>query len=116
MSSQTWTAFVINQSETEYTIISERDKKYYTLPLPIQQGNIVLPDSVVVNIQEQIFTPHKLFMACKQYQYDILRKRKQYEKRTVIKQEETNINPFKNGRGDDTDTTVSRSTTDNSIN
>ena len=89
-----WKAFVINQSETNYTIISERDKKYHTLPLPIQQGNIQLDDGSVVDIQETIFGPHQLYMACKGYQYDILRKRNQYQKRSTLKKEtkkETNI-------------------------
>lgn len=82
-----WKAFVINQSETDYTIISERDKKYHTLPLPIHQGNIALFDGTVVDIQETVFGPHQLYMACKGYQYDILRKRCQYQKRVILKKE-----------------------------
>ena len=95
-----WKAFVINQSETDYTIISERDKKYHTLPLPISFGNIRIPDGSVVNIQETVFTPHQLYMACKGYQYDILRKRTQYQKRSALKKETKNetitptISPF----------------------
>lgn len=76
---QPWIAFVMNKSETDYTILSERDKTYHTLPLPIQLGNVVLPDGSVVNIQDTVFNSHKVFMALKQYQYDILRKRKAYQ-------------------------------------
>lgn len=95
---ETWIAFVINQTDTEYTILSERDKKFHTLPLPISFGNIRLPDESVVNIQDIVFAPHQLFMACKGYKYDIERKRKQYEKRSYAKKiadkATTTPNPF----------------------
>jgi len=99
--SETWKAFVINQSDTDYTIISERDKKYHTLPLPISFGNIKILDGSVVNIQETVFTPHQLYMACKGYQYDINRKRAQYQKRLNAKSkiiEESTNNPFANSK------------------
>lgn len=94
---ETWMAFVINQTETDYTIISERDKQYHTLPLPIRFGNTRLPDGSVVNIQETIFSPHQIFMACKGYVYDLVRKRQQYQKRRTLKKkqpEENLTNPF----------------------
>lgn len=80
---ETWKAFVVNQTETEYIIISERDKKYHTLPLPIEIGDIRLPDGSIVSIQDTIFTPDKLFTACKNYQYDLERKRRQYKKKST---------------------------------
>lgn len=76
----TWKAFVISQDETSYTILSERDKKLHTLSLPVEVGDMRLPDGSIVSIQETIFNPDRLYMACKNYQYDLQRKRNQYKK------------------------------------
>ena len=92
----TWKAFVINKTDKDYTIIAENDRKYHTLPLPIQEGVVRLSSGTIVDIQETIFSPHQLFMACKNYQYDIIRKRNQYKKRVAKKEEQatTAENPF----------------------
>lgn len=79
----TWKAFVISQDETSYTILSERDKKLHTLPLPVEVGDMRLSDGSIVSIQETIFNPERLYMACKNYQYDLERKRRQYKKKST---------------------------------
>jgi hypothetical protein len=94
---ETWKAFVINQTTENYTILSERDKKYHILPLPITFGNVRLDDGSVVTIQDMVFSPHKLYMACKEYDYNIKRKKSQYQKRLNAKsktEESTTNNPF----------------------
>ena len=95
---ETYVAFVINQTETEYTIISERDKKYHILPLPIIFGNTRLPDESVVTIQEIVFGPHQLYIACKGYKYDITKKRNKYQKRAEAAKatKTTKVNPIEN--------------------
>lgn len=96
MTDSIYSAFIINKSTTDVTVISESDKKYHSLPLPIEPGDVrILSTGAVVKIQEIIFTPSKIFQACKDAQYNLLRKRRQYAAEKAKKQE-INASPFVN--------------------
>lgn len=74
----TYQGYVIEEADTHYTVISERDKKFHVLQKKegkIQDGCIVMPDGHVCNINEIKITGNKLFSACREYVYDTNRKR-----------------------------------------
>lgn len=89
--SQTYRAYVVAQSDTNYTIISERDKQYHVLPLPMKTGNVRLSDESIVNISEVMFNPSKMFSACREYESMLKRKRNQYQRRKNRKQEQYEV-------------------------
>lgn len=71
-------AFIISQTESTYKIIIE-DSTCYEIKKPITNGDYTLNDGKKIFINDLIFTPHRLFMACKGYEYDLRRKRKAHK-------------------------------------
>ena len=82
-------AYVISETDDYYTIVSEHDKKTHTIEK--QSGSI--PDTIQMDnrnvvIQSIRFTdPSRLFTACREYCYDIERKRNSRSKKSMEKKE-----------------------------
>jgi hypothetical protein len=96
MATPVWKAYIVNITPDNYVIINEKDKKFITLPLPITYGSIHINEEYHLDIQDITFDPKKLFMACKEYDYNLRRKKAQYikkkQKYNTIKHND--INPF----------------------
>lgn len=72
-------AYVVSQTETDYTVLSSHDKVYHTMPLPIVFGECGLPDGTKLLIQEHVFNPSKILTACKEYDSHLKRKKSRYQ-------------------------------------
>jgi hypothetical protein len=84
MSAPTWRGFVINQTETTYSVISERDKQLHTLQKKnneIITGCIVMPDGHICNVDDYIFNYSMLYSACREYAGDLRRHKKRRQER-----------------------------------
>jgi hypothetical protein len=80
MATPVWRGFIVNQSENEFTVISERDKQYHIVPGQVRSGNVIMPDGHCCCIDEYIFNPSMLFSACREYVYDLRRHKKRRTK------------------------------------
>lgn len=79
-------AFVIKQTDKDYTIIT--DTASHTLSLPINFDSFQLDNGTWLKIQDFVFNPHKLYTACKEYNHNIQRKKLQYRRRVERKKQE----------------------------
>lgn len=85
----TWKGFIVFETPTEYTVISNRDKQPHILlkkDYPRITGPIIMPDGHCCTINEYIFTPSRLYSACRVVVSDLARrKRNRAEKREQSK-------------------------------
>jgi hypothetical protein len=88
MTTLVWRAFIIKKTPDDFTIISENDKQLHTIKGEPRTGNIVLPNGVVVNVDEYIFTNSMLFSACREYVSDLRRGKRRYISKKEKKQKE----------------------------
>ena len=90
---QTYRGFVLSESDTTYVVLSEREKKRYELNKvdgKVKTGIHIMPDGHICNVDDVIFNDTKLFSACREYCYDLNRKKQQYQRRKQ-KEELTDI-------------------------
>lgn len=74
--------YVVFDTPETYTLISEWDKQYHTLPKHngvIPTGKITLENGNEVVISPILFNGSKLFSACREYEYDKDRKKRHYD-------------------------------------
>lgn len=85
-----WRGYVVAQTETDYQVVSERDKQIHTVPKTetgIKTGPIIMPDGHLCSIDEYVFTSSMLFAACREYLADLRRhKKRRAEKRKINQQ------------------------------
>lgn len=90
---------MIYQTDTDYTIVSERDKKFHTLTKPadgIKPGPVLVEEGHLVDIQMPFFCDaSRLFTACREYVYDNERKAKKDAEARKKKREEKAIQMMK---------------------
>jgi hypothetical protein len=89
MSAPTWRGFVINQTETTYTVLSERDKQLHTLQKKnneIITGCVVMSDGHICNIDDYVFNNSMLYSACREYTGMLKRHKKRRAEKKSIKE------------------------------
>jgi len=80
--------YIIGQTDSYYTVISEHDKKRHQLPKEgkkIPSGATVMPDGHICNIDEIFFNNSKLFSACREYTGDLRRQKKYWQNKKATK-------------------------------
>ncbi len=87
MATTNYKAYIVAQNDTGYTILTEHDKQYHQLALPVVEGRLKLEDGTVVHVSNVRFNPVKIFAACRDYDYNLQRKRNQYARRKLRKQQ-----------------------------
>lgn len=95
MTTPVWRGYIIKKTPDDFTIISENDKQLHTIKGEPRTGNVVLPNGVVVNVDEYIFTNSMLFSACREYVADLRRKKKHYIAKKQKTQKEPKETPVK---------------------
>lgn len=94
MSAPIWKGYIISVNENSCTVLSESNKLTYVLPLidgKHPTGPTMLTDELMVDIFSTPIVGKKLFIACKGYEYDILRGAKRHRIRRAKEKEDKSV-------------------------
>jgi hypothetical protein len=83
MEDMLYKGYVVYQTDTTYTVVSERDKSFHTILKKngeVVTGSVVMPDGHICNIEDKIFNPSMIYSACREYISDLKRHKKRREK------------------------------------